>query len=167
MSVHREEDMSVSDVLTEALTAVRYATDSVDMQIALESPYLGLIQTLYKRLGATGKRAVAEAVRLGQPEGGYADKQALEAAFQAAAQEQVNREASAEAVRAVNEADTAERLVSALEAPYLGLVLVGFTALDAWEKSLVAKRVLELRPAGGYVSREAVQTALNERLTTR
>jgi len=167
MSVHQDENTTGSDVLTEAWTAVRHAGDSVDMQIALESPYLGLIQTLYKQLSSAGKRAVAEAIRLGQPEGGYADLQTLQAAFQAAAQEQVNAEAVAVALQAVNEAETAEQLASALAAPYLGLVLVGYSGLAAWEQTSVAKRVLELRPAGGYGNREAVQTALNEALTTR
>lgn len=81
-----------------AVNAVNGALTVNSMQVALESPALGLTLTNYNTLGAVSKELVAQAVLGAKPATtGYADKAAIQAALDAAVAPELDKAAVATA----------------------------------------------------------------------
>jgi len=149
------------EALANAVAAVNGAADNAAMRVALEAANLGLVLTTYNALSEAGKNNVAATVKAGVPGGGYADKTAIQNAFNAAVTTEFNAEASVSAIAAVNSAADAAALRTALESATLGLVLSTYNTLSDAGKNIVASAVLAARPGGGFADKMSIQDAVN------
>ncbi|WP_338325839.1 immunoglobulin-like domain-containing protein, partial [Paenibacillus luteus] len=143
-----------------AVAAVNLAADDEEMQTALEAGALSLTQGAYTGWTAADKKAVATAVSSARPAGGYADKAAVQTAFN-------NALTARGYVSAVNTAQDAAAIQTALEAGSLGLILGDYTGWSTADKSTVAEAVRLSRPTEGFANLSAVQTAFNTAVSNR
>lgn len=155
-----------AEALTAAVAAVNGAADAAATRSALEAANLGLILTSYNALSGAGKDAVAASVLAARPGGGYADKAAIQTALNDAVTARADAESLTTAVANVNGAADGAAIRTALESPYLGLILTSYSALSDAGKNSVANAVLAARPGGGYGSQADIQSALNSAVTT-
>ncbi len=142
-----------------AISAVNLAADAEETEAALEDAALGLTLGDYSSWSIADQAAVAEAVLGDRPTDGYADLDAIQSAFDTAAD-------ARKLIAAVNIATDAAEAREAIEA--LGLTLGDYEDWTAADKKAVAEDVLGDRPAGGYATAAAIQavfdTALSDRL---
>jgi len=137
-----------------AVAAVNLASNAVESQAALEAVSLGLIQGSYENWTSSDKAAVAAAVRTARPTDGFADKAAVQAAFDAAVLART-------VVAAVNIAEDAAAMQAALDDEALDLTFGAYANWTAADKSAVAEAVLAVVPATGFVNPAAVQAAFD------
>ncbi|WP_053375044.1 hypothetical protein [Paenibacillus sp. FJAT-27812] len=147
----------------QALEAVRVADSAATLQQALSAVELALNLTGYNELSPLDQEAVAQALLSA---GNYADTAELQDALNKAVAVQRDAVALRNAVAAVNSADSAAQIQSALEAPYLGLILINYRKLNADGKLAAAETVREAVPAGGYNGRTDIQKAFNEAIAS-
>ncbi|OBZ07706.1 S-layer homology domain-containing protein [Bacillus sp. FJAT-26390] len=136
---------------------------AADMQAALESPGLNLNLSLYNKLDDYTKRVVSYEVWENKPVGGFMDKTSLQAAVDAVVQAYVE-EMIRTAVAAVNGAQDAAAMKTALEASGLGLSMELYSLLDDKQKSYIASELLASRPAEGYADQESIRAAFEARV---
>jgi endo-beta-N-acetylglucosaminidase D/PKD repeat protein len=144
----------------EMMSSVKSAAD---MQAALESPGLNLNLSLYNKLDDYTKRVVSYEVWENKPADGFTDKASLQAAVDVVVQVYVE-EMVRSAIEAVNGAQDAASMKTALEASGLGLTLELYSLLDDNQKSYVASELLVSRPAEGYVDQESIRAAFEARV---
>ncbi|MDR1060399.1 MAG: DNRLRE domain-containing protein, partial [Clostridiales bacterium] len=128
------------------------ATGAAAMRAAIEAPELSLVLHAYGFLDGAGKDAVAEAALAARGAAGYESKEALQAA--------VSLAVTGLAIDALNAAQDAGAYAAALTSPALGAYLPSYDELGAGDKALVAERLLEERPDGGYASRAEIRAAV-------
>ncbi|MBJ6360069.1 immunoglobulin-like domain-containing protein, partial [Paenibacillus sp. GCM10012307] len=143
-----------------AVAAVNLASDAEESQTALEDVSLGLILGSYEDWTDSDKEAVANTVITTRPGGGYADKAAVQAAFNAAI-------AARAAVAAVNTAADATAMQAALDDAALGLTFGAYANWTAADKTAVAEAVLAAVPTTGFVNLAAVQVAFDAAVLDR
>ncbi|WP_331459320.1 immunoglobulin-like domain-containing protein, partial [Paenibacillus sp. FJAT-27812] len=143
-----------------AVADVNIAADAAATQTALEAGSLSLTLGVYQTWATADKAAVAAAVYAGIPVGGFADKAAVQAAFDAAVTART-------AVADVNIAANAAATQTALEAGSLSLTLGIYSTWTAADKAAVATAVQSGIPVGGYADQTAVQAAFDAAVTAR
>ncbi|WP_139999673.1 immunoglobulin-like domain-containing protein [Paenibacillus paridis] len=143
-----------------AVAAVNLAANDEDMQTALEAGALSLTQGTYTGWTSADKKAVAAAISAARPNDGYIDKAAVQTAFN-------NALAARSYVAAVNTAQDAASIQTALEAGALGLVLGDYIGWSNADKSTVAEAVRVSRPNDGFTNLSAVQIAFNAAVSSR
>jgi len=144
-----------------ALKSVQTAESIIELHIALSAVELALNLTGYQALSPEDQAQVAAVLLKANSGEAFADSGALQQALNKAVAAQRDIAALRDAIAAVNSAKSAEQLKSALEVPYLGLVLLNYRDLSDEGKFAAADAVLQAAPAGGFVNRTDIQKALN------
>ncbi|TXK70854.1 hypothetical protein [Paenibacillus sp. N3.4] len=144
----------------QALEAVQNAKSAVELKTALTAAGLALNLTSFNALSQEDQVAAAEAL-LSQSTEGYTDTAAVQQALNKVVAVQRDVAALRNAVAAVNSAGSASQMQSALETPYLGLVMMNYRKLNAEGKLAAAEAVRKAIPTGGFVSRTDIQKAFN------
>jgi len=144
-----------------ALNLVQSAESIIELHIALSSVGLALNLTGYQALSPEDQAQVAAVLLKNKSGEAFADSGAIQQALNKAVAAQRDVAALREAIQAVNSAKSAEQLKSALEVPYLGLILLNYRDLSDEGKLAAADAVLQAAPAGGFVNRTDIQKAFN------
>jgi hypothetical protein len=144
----------------ETMAAVNRANDVAEMETALENVDLGIDFGEYANWKAADQTAVAQYVLDERDPDGYVNVAAVQAAFDAGVE-------AREPVAAVNSADTAAEVETALENGLLGLTLGAYTTWTVEDQKAVAAYVLGERDPDGYVDVAAIQAAFDDGLAER
>jgi len=144
-----------------ALKSVQTAESIIELHIALSAVELALNLTGYQALSPEDQAQVAAVLLKSNSGEAFADSGTIQQALNKAVAAQRDISAFRDAIALVNSANSAEQLKSALEVPYLGLVLLNYRDLSDEGKLAAADAVLQAAPAGGYVNRTDIQKALN------
>ncbi|TXK70855.1 hypothetical protein FU659_33280 [Paenibacillus sp. N3.4] len=143
-----------------AVAKVNVAANAAAMRSALEDGSLDLDLTDYNQLHETDKILVADHVRNHRPQTGFVDEDAIQVALDSAISEDAP-------MAAVNNADGATKMQTALENVALGLDLVLYNSWSAADKAAVSEDVLANLPDDGYINQAAVQAAFGAALVAR
>ncbi|WP_442950612.1 hypothetical protein, partial [Paenibacillus sp. FJAT-27812] len=175
-SIQTELNTAVSarqnvEILLNAINAVNSAASASDMRTALENTALGLILTTYNNLSTpSGKLGAAQLLLdYRTANGSFADQAAIQSEFNNVVQDQLDEEALSLAVGSVNAATDAATMTTALEDPYLGLVLTSFHNLSSQvSRDAVAQQMHDFKQSSGaYASKAAIQSKLNTFVSQR
>jgi hypothetical protein len=156
-----EEPAAVVQPEVSALDSVQNAGSVTELQTALTAVELALNLTGYNALSAADQEQAAEALLNGASGEGFTDSAAVQQALNQAVAAQRDVAALRDAITAVNSADSAVQLQSALEVPYLGLVMLNYRQLSAEGKLAAAGAMLQAVPAAGFANRADIQQAFN------
>jgi hypothetical protein len=155
-----QSDFDKAVTARQPMALVNLAADAAHIKSSLLSSNLLLDLTDYNALSKADQSAVAENILSNRPAGGFKDQNALELALASAI--------SADApLAAVNNAADAQAMETALENVALGLTFGTYNSWLQADQADVAAQVLSARPADGYASSTAVQTAFNAAVTAR
>jgi hypothetical protein len=144
-----------------ALNPVQTAETVTELQNALAAVELALNLTGYQALSAEDQAQVAAVLLGSNSDEAFADSGAIQQALNKAVAAQRDIAALRDAIASVNSAESAEQLKSALEVPYLGLVLLNYRNLSDDAKLAAATAVLQAAPTGGFVNRTDIQKTFN------
>lgn len=140
-AVQTEFDKAVAT--QKACKTVNLAATADTMKVALENPDLGLDLGVYTTWASADKVAVASIMLGDRPPSGFADKEAVAAAF-------VATRAGRVSVANFNSAADATSLQAALEDPNLDIDKSAYYALSSEKKTMVVTELLTARPLAGY-----------------
>lgn len=145
-----------SDIGPTIIELVNGAASAEAMEKVMQYQELGLTLGGFKNMQTNDKAAIAAAVLAARPASGYADKAAVQTAFDTA---MTDRKPMSD----VNLSRSVKTMKSNLENPALGLDLTAYNALSAADQYAVAHTVIAKHPENkGYPTLADLQTALNE-----
>ncbi|WP_141501542.1 hypothetical protein [Paenibacillus luteus] len=156
-----EEPAIVVQTEVTALESLQNAVSAAELQVTLTAVELALNLTGYHSLSPEDQAQVAEVLFTMNSSAAFTDSGVIQQVLNKAVAAQRDTAVLRDAITAVNTADSAVRLQSALEVPYLGLVMLNYRKLSAEGKLAAADSVLQAVPANGFLNRTEIQKAFN------